>query len=107
MTIQIVSRENLAGAYLQPHGEPRLDKSHLSERDVRLLLVVCTELINFCANVTGQIDPAAAASASGFRLPPLAEARAGAGVLPYAARLLPWQSPPDRHRTRQTFAPSE
>ena len=37
------------------------EKSQLSERDVRLLLVVCTELVNFCANVTGKIDPAAAA----------------------------------------------
>ena len=41
--------------------ENKLDKSQLSERDVRLLLIVCTELINFCANVTGKIDPAAAA----------------------------------------------
>ena len=37
------------------------EKSHLSERDVRMLLVVCSELVNFCASVTGQIDPAAAA----------------------------------------------
>jgi hypothetical protein len=37
------------------------EKSQLSERDVRLLLVVCSELVNFCANVTGKIDPAAAA----------------------------------------------
>jgi hypothetical protein len=41
--------------------EQKVDKSHLSERDMRLLLVVCTELVNFCASVTGQIDPAAAA----------------------------------------------
>ena len=39
----------------------KIDKSHLSERDVRLLLVVCTELVNFCASVTSKIDPAAAA----------------------------------------------
>lgn len=37
------------------------ESSQLSERDIRLLLVVCTELVNFCANVTGKIDPAAAA----------------------------------------------
>ena len=37
------------------------ENSQLSERDIRLLLVVCTELVNFCANVTGNIDPAAAA----------------------------------------------
>jgi hypothetical protein len=45
----------------EQRSEQRSDKSHLSERDVRLLLVVCTELVNFCASVTGQIDPAAAA----------------------------------------------
>ena len=38
-----------------------LGKSQLSERDVRLLLGVCSELVNFCANVTRKIDPAAAA----------------------------------------------
>lgn len=37
------------------------EKSQLSERDIRMLLVVCSELVNFCASVTGQIDPAAAA----------------------------------------------
>jgi hypothetical protein len=38
-----------------------LGKSHLSEQDIRLLLVMCTELVNLCAGLTGQIDPAAAA----------------------------------------------
>ena len=33
----------------------------LSERDVRLLLILCAELVNFCAKVTGKIDPAASA----------------------------------------------
>lgn len=37
------------------------EKSQLAERDIRMLLVVCSELVNFCASVTGQIDPAAAA----------------------------------------------
>jgi hypothetical protein len=37
------------------------EKSELSEPDIRLLLVLCTELLNFCAKATGQIDPAAAA----------------------------------------------
>ena len=37
------------------------ETSQLSERDVRVLLILCTELVNFCANVTKQIDPAAAA----------------------------------------------
>jgi hypothetical protein len=37
------------------------EKSRVSQQDVRLLLVVCTELVNLCARLTGQIDPAAAA----------------------------------------------
>ena len=37
------------------------EKSQLAERDIRMLLVVCSELVNFCASVTGKIDPAAAA----------------------------------------------
>ena len=37
------------------------ERSKLSERDIRLLLVVCTELVNFRAKVTGEIDPAVAA----------------------------------------------
>ena len=37
------------------------EASQLSERDVRLLLILCAELVNFCAKVTGKIDPAASA----------------------------------------------
>lgn len=37
------------------------EKSQLSRQDVVLLLIVCTELINLCAKLTGRIDPAAAA----------------------------------------------
>jgi hypothetical protein len=37
------------------------ETSQLSERDIRVLLVLCAELVNFCAKVTGQIDPAAGA----------------------------------------------
>lgn len=37
------------------------EKSQLSEGDIRLLLVLCTELVNFCAKVTRKIDPSAAA----------------------------------------------
>jgi hypothetical protein len=37
------------------------EKSQLSKQDVRLLLVMCTELVNLCAKLTGRIDPAAAA----------------------------------------------
>lgn len=32
--------------------------SELSEHDVRLLMILCIELVNLCAKVTGQIDPA-------------------------------------------------
>ena len=35
--------------------------SELSERDIRVLLVLCAELVNFCAKITGKIDPAAGA----------------------------------------------
>jgi hypothetical protein len=37
------------------------DKSRLSKQDVRLLLVMCIELVNLCSKLTGKIDPAAAA----------------------------------------------
>jgi hypothetical protein len=42
-------------------GEVDSERSQLSERDIRLLLVICAELVNFSAKVTGDIDPAAAA----------------------------------------------
>jgi hypothetical protein len=38
-----------------------IDKSQLSKQDLRLMLVMCTELVNLCAKLTGKIDPAAAA----------------------------------------------
>jgi hypothetical protein len=37
------------------------DKSQLSKQDLRLMLVMCAELVNLCAKLTGKIDPAAAA----------------------------------------------
>jgi hypothetical protein len=37
------------------------EKSHLSEQDARVLLVLCTEMVNLCARLTRKIDPAAAA----------------------------------------------
>jgi hypothetical protein len=37
------------------------EKSHLATQDVRLLVIMCTELVNLCAKLTGKIDPAAAA----------------------------------------------
>ena len=42
-------------------SELNTEKSQLSKQDVRLLLVMCTELVNLCAKLTGKIDPAAAA----------------------------------------------
>jgi hypothetical protein len=40
---------------------PDTEKSQLSRQDVRLLVIMCTELVNLCAKLTGKIDPAAAA----------------------------------------------
>ena len=37
------------------------EQSQLSKQDVRLLVIMCTELVNLCAKLTGKIDPAAAA----------------------------------------------
>ena len=37
------------------------DKSQLSKQDLRLMLIMCAELVNLCAKLTGKIDPAAAA----------------------------------------------
>jgi hypothetical protein len=37
------------------------EQSQLTERDIRLLLVMCTEMVSLCARLTGRIDPAAAA----------------------------------------------
>jgi hypothetical protein len=48
-------------ARVNKKSEEMPERSQLSERDIRLLLVVCSELVNFCASVTGKIDPAAAA----------------------------------------------
>lgn len=62
-------------------AENKLDKSQLSERDVRLLLIICTELVNFCASVTGKIDPAAAAMLAYVRDDILSESKIG---LPYS-----------------------
>jgi hypothetical protein len=42
-------------------SEITAEKSQLSKQDVRLLLVMCTELVNLCVKLTGRIDPAAAA----------------------------------------------
>jgi hypothetical protein len=41
--------------------EPDSETSQLSQRDIHLLLILCTELVNFCAKATGKIDPDAGA----------------------------------------------
>ena len=38
-----------------------VEESKLSKQDTRLLVVMCTELVNLCARLTGKIDPAAGA----------------------------------------------
>jgi hypothetical protein len=48
-------------ARVNRNSERDAEKSHLSKQDVRLLLVMCTDLVNLCAKLTGNIDPAAAA----------------------------------------------
>ena len=48
-------------ARVNKKSESVADKSHLSKQDLHLMLVMCTELVNLCAKLTGKIDPAAAA----------------------------------------------
>ena len=38
-----------------------MEESQLSKQDIRLMLVLCTELVNLCARLTGKIDPSAGA----------------------------------------------
>ena len=48
-------------ASVSKKSETIAEKSQLSKQDIRLLLIMCTELVNLCAKLTGKIDPAAAA----------------------------------------------
>jgi hypothetical protein len=48
-------------AQVNEKSDTDTEKSRLSKQDVRLMLVLCTELVNLCARLTGKIDPAAAA----------------------------------------------
>ena len=48
-------------ARVNKKSEAVTEKSQLSKQDLRLMLVMCTELVNLCAKLTGQIDPAGAA----------------------------------------------
>jgi hypothetical protein len=54
-----MSKAMLSGSDKKPGSES--EESKLSERDTRLLLVMCAELANLLAKVTGTVDPAAAA----------------------------------------------
>lgn len=60
VVIEIVSGEAMA-ARVGRKSQTDAEKSRLSKQDVRLLLVMCTELVDLCARLTGNIDPAAAA----------------------------------------------
>ena len=53
--------EREMAARVNKKSEAVTEKSQLSKQDLRLMLVMCTELVNLCAKLTGQIDPAAAA----------------------------------------------
>jgi hypothetical protein len=48
-------------AVVQKKSHSDTEKSQLSKKDVRLLLVMCAEMVSLCAKLTGRIDPAAAA----------------------------------------------
>jgi hypothetical protein len=48
-------------ARMNKKSDSETDRSQLSKQDIRLMLVMCTELVNLCAKLTGKIDPAAAA----------------------------------------------
>ena len=48
-------------ARMNKRSDSVTEKLQLSKQDLSLMLVMCTELVNLCAKLTGQIDPAAAA----------------------------------------------
>jgi hypothetical protein len=47
-------------ACLDKSSEHGAEKSHLSGKDARVILLLCTELISLCAKLTDKIDPTAA-----------------------------------------------
>jgi hypothetical protein len=47
--------------HVKNKSETSAEKSQLSKQDIRLLLVMSTEMVNLCAQLTGRIDPAAVA----------------------------------------------
>ena len=48
-------------ARMNKKSDSETDRSQLSKQDLRLMLVMCAELVNLCAKLTVKIDPAAAA----------------------------------------------
>jgi hypothetical protein len=42
-------------------ADVELVNPQLAERDVRILVVLCTELVSFCSKITQEINPAASA----------------------------------------------
>jgi methylphosphotriester-DNA--protein-cysteine methyltransferase len=54
------SGEDMA-AQLNKKSDAETAKSQLSKEDIRLILVMCTELVTLCARLTRRIDPAATA----------------------------------------------
>jgi hypothetical protein len=61
VNIMLAAMEGKMASRVKSKIEADPETSQLSERDTRVLLILCTELVNFCANVARQIDPAAAA----------------------------------------------
>ena len=53
--------EGAMAARMNKKPDSDTDKSQLSKQDLRLMLIMCTELVNLCAKLTGKIDPAATA----------------------------------------------
>jgi hypothetical protein len=48
-------------AQVNKKSGPETEEPQLSKQDVRLLVIMCTELVNLCAKLTAKIDPSAAA----------------------------------------------
>jgi hypothetical protein len=55
--------------------ETGVDQSRLSKQDIRLLIIMCTEMVNLCAKLTKQIDPASAAMLTYVRDDIIAESK--------------------------------
>jgi hypothetical protein len=59
--VQIDDLEGKMPSLVEKKKEVDSEASQLSERDIRLLLFLCADLVNFCAKITRKIDPAASA----------------------------------------------